>query len=42
MIGPTFFPAIAGIDCPPLLEVITRSYGSGGLDAENVNPLLLR
>ncbi|NWG53559.1 MAG: VOC family protein [Hydrogenophilaceae bacterium] len=25
-----------------LLEVITRSYGSGGLDAENVNPLLLR
>ena len=23
-----------------LLEIITRSYGSGGLDAENPNPLL--
>lgn len=25
-----------------LLEIITRSYGSGGLDATHVNPLLLR
>jgi catechol 2,3-dioxygenase-like lactoylglutathione lyase family enzyme len=25
-----------------LLEIITRSYGSGGLDAEHPNPLLVR